>query len=286
MSEGFAAEGLRLRREQDELAVWRAGSQGPRVLLVQGTGTVGASWQAQVAGLAGDHQVVWFDHRGIGASGPLRGQVSVEAMAGDCVAVLDAMGWQTAHVVGHSLGGIVAQEVARQQPRRVLSLGLISTAWAGRSVFFGMGPRGLWLSLRMKIGPEAARWRAFAAMALSRASLARLGEDRAVALLRPAFCESFLSTPPIVRRQVVALLRHRGGSMAALEKIPTLILTGAEDLIVDTRLSEALARKIPGARLERAAGAGHAIVLELPELVNTRLREHFAAAEARLAIRG
>ncbi|MBK8261689.1 MAG: alpha/beta fold hydrolase [Nannocystis sp.] len=285
MSEGFRAEGLRLRREQDELAVWCAGSQGPRVLLVQGTGTVGASWQAQVAGLAGDHQVVWFDHRGIGASGQLRGQVSVEAMAGDCVAVLDAMGWQTAHVVGHSLGGIVAQEVARQEPRRVLSLGLISTAWAGRSVFFGMGPRGPGLSLRMKIGPEAARWRAFAAMALSRASLARLGETRRSRCCGPRSV-SLLATPPIVRRHVAALLRHRGGSMAALETIPTLILTGAEDLIVDTRLSEVLARKIPGARLERAAGAGHAIVLELPELVNTRLREHFAAAEVRLAIRG
>ena len=261
------------------LAYETAGDRGPRVLLVQGTGTLGAGWRAQVADLAADHRLAWFDNRGVGGSAPLRGEVSVERLAEDSLALLGHLGWERAHLVGHSLGGLIVQEAARRAPGRAQSLALLSTLRRGRDAF-ALSARALWVSLRMRIGPDAARWRAFTELGLSDRARAELGPDAAVALLRPAFCADFLASPPVVRAQLAALWRHRGGDMAALARLPCLIVTGAEDRIVPTRLSDDLAVHLPGARLARLPEAGHAVILERADAVNLLLREHLAAAEA------
>ena len=94
----------------------QAGRAGPRVMLVQGAGVIGEGWRGIVNVLAADHQLAWHDNRGVGRSLPLRGPVTVEAMAQDTLAVLDQLGWEDAHLVGHSLGGIVVQALARRAP--------------------------------------------------------------------------------------------------------------------------------------------------------------------------
>ena len=78
---------------------------GPPVLLIQGVGVIGAGWMPQVEGLRNEFTLCVFDHRGIGRSGSIGRRLSIEAMAGDALALLDALGWERAHVAGHSMGG-------------------------------------------------------------------------------------------------------------------------------------------------------------------------------------
>ncbi|MCA9625715.1 MAG: alpha/beta fold hydrolase, partial [Myxococcales bacterium] len=95
---------LTLPSREATLAYDTAGERWPAILLVQGAAFVGEGWRPQIDDLARDHRVAWLDNRGIGGSAPFAGPVSVEAMADDCLALLDHLGWTTAHLVGHSLG--------------------------------------------------------------------------------------------------------------------------------------------------------------------------------------
>src|SRR5689334_22227816 len=107
--------------------------EGPAVLLVQGVGIVGEGWRPQVDALKRDFTCVSFDNRGIGEStalGPHR--LSVEAMADDALAIMDAERIDRFHLVGHSLGGVIAQEIALRATERVRSLSLLCTFARGK----------------------------------------------------------------------------------------------------------------------------------------------------------
>lgn len=260
------------------LAFDTAGQRGPRILLVQGAACVGEGWRPQIDDLARDHRLAWLDNRGIGGSVPLQGPVRVESMADDCLALLDHLGWERAHLVGHSLGGLIVQEVARSAPARVQSLCLMSTLRRGRDAAIPT-LANLRISLRALFGDERSRWLTLARMPFPRAYLASLGEDEALRLVQSIFCRDFLRTPPIVRKQVAALWRHTGGDMAPLRAIPALIITGARDIVVKTELSDELRSHLANARLERFADAGHGVPLQCATAVNAQLRVHVAAAE-------
>src|SRR5262245_66574340 len=85
---------------------------GPPVLLIQGVGVHGDGWVPQTDALASKFRCVTFDNRGMGRSVPAGGAITVEQMAEDALAVLDAEKIESAHVVGHSLGGLVALRLA------------------------------------------------------------------------------------------------------------------------------------------------------------------------------
>lgn len=256
----------------------RAGSRGPRVLLVQGVGCVGEGWRPQIDDLARDHQVAWLDNRGIGGSVPFGGAVTVEEMARDCQRLLDHLGWQTAHLVGHSMGGLIVAQAGREFPQRVASLSLLSTLRRGRDAALPT-LASLRITLRLLRGAEGARWLTVAELPFPRPFLATLSEEERLRLVQLIFCRDFLSRPRIVRQQIAALWRHRGGDMAPLRNIPTLILTGALDIVVKSSFSDDLYAHLPHARLERFADAGHGLPLQHPARVNDLLRKHFTKAE-------
>ena len=104
----------------------RAGS-GPPLLLVQGVGVIGRGWQPQVDGLRDRFTVITFDNRGIGASTAGTGPLSIEVMARDALAITDAEGLTRFHLAGHSMGGVIAQQIALAAPERVISLALLCT---------------------------------------------------------------------------------------------------------------------------------------------------------------
>jgi 3-oxoadipate enol-lactonase len=268
----------KLELKEVSLSYQQAGSSGPCVLLVQGAGCVGEGWRAEVENLQRDHQLAWLDNRGIGDSLPLRGTVSISAMADDCLALLDRLGWERAHLVGHSMGGLIIAELARRAPARVQSLGLLSTLRRGRDATWLSLPT-LWATIRRMFGEERTRWLRFSELAFPAEFRSGLDDDALLALLRPAFCRDFVYNPPIVSQQVRALFRHTGGDMAPLQKLPTLIATGALDRIIDTSYSDDLARCLPQARLVRMADAGHAVILQKPTEISQLLRDHIAAAE-------
>ncbi|MEO8217795.1 MAG: alpha/beta fold hydrolase [Acidobacteriota bacterium] len=106
--------------------------RGPAVLFIQGVGVHGDGWSPQIAELSPHYECVSFDNRGIGRSCPSAAAITVEQLAEDALAVMDAADLPAAHVVGHSLGGLVALQMALGNPHRLRSLSLLCTFAAGR----------------------------------------------------------------------------------------------------------------------------------------------------------
>jgi pimeloyl-ACP methyl ester carboxylesterase len=133
--------------------------QGEPVLLIQGIGVAGSGWKLQTDDLSRHYQTLIFDNRGLGQSTPCTSAISIEAMAGDVAALMDQVGWTSAHIVGHSMGGVIAQEFALKYPKRARSLSLLCTFARGRDGA-RLTPWVLWVSLRTRLGPRAWRRRA------------------------------------------------------------------------------------------------------------------------------
>src|SRR5438094_536100 len=95
---------------------YEVAGDGPPLLLVPGLGGLGSFWQHQVAAFAGDFRVIVHDHRGCGRSSRSRIAYSVEQMADDVLQLMDALGIEAAHFVGHSTGGAIGQVIAQDRP--------------------------------------------------------------------------------------------------------------------------------------------------------------------------
>src|ERR1700755_3418478 len=106
---------------------YRVEGKGPPLLMIQGTGAYGTAYKPQVEILRERYTCMTFDNRGIGESQPCGKKLTVTQMARDTLALMEHMGWDCAHMVGHSLGGLIALEAALQGKARVRSLTLLNT---------------------------------------------------------------------------------------------------------------------------------------------------------------
>ncbi len=252
---------------------------GPPVFFIQGTGLHGDGWLPQVAELRQSHGCLWFDNRGMGRSTPAgSAKLSVEQMAADALHVLDAAGWSSAHVVGHSLGGCIALQLALSHPERVRSLALLCTAADGPGLV-RLDAAMIWRGIRMNVGSMASRRRAFLEVVLTRAQHAEWDLAQVAAALEPLFGHDLGVTPAIVMRQVRAM-----GSWNALAKlgqlptIPTLVVGADQDLIARPSLVRSTADAIAGAKLVELSDAAHGVIATQPERINPLLAQHFARA--------
>src|SRR5690348_5898738 len=101
--------------------------EGEPVVFIQGAGLHGDGWLPQTESLSARFRCLTFDNRGIAKSQPAGAPVTIQQMASDTLAVMDAAGFGAAHVVGHSMGGVIAQQIALTRPERVRSLSLLCT---------------------------------------------------------------------------------------------------------------------------------------------------------------
>ena len=235
---------------------WESRGEGPPLLLIQGLGYGRWGWEPIVPGLAERHRVVFFDNRGIGDSDKPEGPYTAAQMAGDALQVLDEAGIERAHVLGASLGGMIAQELAVVAPERVDRLVLCCTT--------GGGPDSVPMpevTLRLfaeapSLAPE---------VALRRFVENALGEDPPAALVDELFALRAANPPDPAgwQAQAAAGMGFQGveGEIAA----PTLILAGTADNVVDYRNAEVLAARIPGSRVELLEGCGHLFFWEQPD---------------------
>ena len=265
-----------INRAAAEIYYTRAGS-GPPVLLVQGVGVIGNGWKPQVDGLEDRFSLISIDNRGIGRSS-FSATPTIEAMAADVLAVADAERVERFHLVGHSMGGIIAQQVALQATSRVLSLALLCTFLKGRQ---GMriAPAMLGTAIRSRIGTRRMRRRAFVELVMPRDYLATLDRDRLCADLGELFGRDLADQPPIVMQQLKAMGRFDASArLAALKDVPTLVVSAEHDCIARPQYGRALAAAIRGARSVEIAGAGHAVTVQRAAEINRLLRAHFEAA--------
>ena len=248
------------------------------VLMIQGLGASKNAWNLQRIAMATRFRIISFDNRGAGRSDKPTEAFTLEKMADDALAVLDAAGIETAHVVGASMGGVISQIVAVKFPHRVRSLTLVCTAcrnhpwrqellrsWAKTAADKGM----------IEVGKEAAQW------VMSPRSFRRLVPAFTwmgpLAALRPR--HSFVS-------QIDAILNTREDLVDQLSTItaPTMVIVGNQDILTPRGDSEEIAERIPNSELVVISGAAHGLMMEHSSTFNKILIEFLQRTElARVA---
>ncbi len=236
---------------------------GPTLLLVSGFGVDKTSWRRQIDGLRPSFAVVAYDHRGIGASRPMPGEsLSVASMADDATNALSDK--KPATVVGASMGAAIAIELAIAHPDVVKALVLITPAVEKDARLEAV----LRSWIEFELPQSEARIRSMLPWFLSRKFLAEAPKREAAAQALRAMAAR---TPlPVLRHQARAFgawLGTRGGELGRIS-VPTLVIAGAEDLLIPLPQAEHVAASIQGARLEVLDGAGHAVTIEGAERAN------------------
>jgi pimeloyl-ACP methyl ester carboxylesterase len=249
---------------------WRSVGQGPPLLLINGYAATGEDWDpAFLSALAASFEVLCPDNRGFGDSelgDP--GELTIDAMADDLEALLDALGHDRLPVVGWSMGGFVAQALAERRPRRVQAMVLLASAPAGPQAVPG-DPRTF-------------------SMLTDHSGSAREQATRLISLLFPP------ELAPAIDREageLVAAARAvlSGEALSAQERAlaawgaepralpgagapPVLALCGSEDVVIPPQNSELLAARWPGGRAEQLSGSGHAFMAQEPERVASMIK--------------
>ena len=253
--------------------------QGPFALLIQGVGAVGDVWRPQVEALSGEFTCITFDNRGIGRSAAT-GTLTIEDMALDALAVLEAIGCERAHVAGHSMGGVITQAVALAAAHRVESLALLCTSRRGAQAT-ALTPALIWRGLRTRIGSRAMRRRAFLEMILPDDFFARVNVAALAERYGALFARDLADQPPIIMRQLRALAAYdAGAALASLASIPTIVVSARHDRIASVAYGRALADAIPGSEFVELHDAGHAAPIHVAHAVNALLAAHWLAASA------
>lgn len=251
--------------------------EGEPVLFIQGTGLHGDGWLPQTEALAARHRCITFDNRGMGRSQPLGAPVTIARLAEDALAVLDAAGCPSAHIVGHSLGGLIALQLALNARARVRSLALLCTFARGRDAT-RLTPWLLWVGLRSRLGTRRSRRHAFLQMVLPPSPPPTLDRDALAARLAAYFGHDLADQPPVVMKQLSAMhacdLTPRLGELAGL---PALVVSAEHDRIAPAASGRALAAGLPGARYHELKDAAHGVPLTEPHRINALLTAHFAS---------
>jgi len=210
------------------------------------------------------YRVLTFDNRGSGRAPCAPRGISIRDFARDALELLDAQGVQRAHIVGRSMGGMIAQELALQAPERVQRLVLVSTT--GRVDGHLAEVFGTWARLAEAGVPADLRHRSSLLWCLGSAALAGDGAARRYLDAR-AKCDR----PMDYARQAWACGRHDALTRLSGLHCPTLVVGGSDDRLTPPAHARALADAIPGARLCTIPGAGHLAYLESPERFGAEL---------------
>lgn len=249
--------------------------EGKPLVLIMGLGLDLTGWMFQTPEFSKKYRVIVFDTRGVGRTDAPDTPYSIEMMADDTAGLLYALGIEKAHILGLSMGGFIAQELALKYPQRVKSLILATTG-------------AIELSLAKYLVDT---WVRMAQEGVSREILIR-------DLLPWIFTEKFFENPEQVQMMTDAMLanpypqpayafarqaaadvehdtRNRIGQITA----PTLVLVGKEDILCPVKLSEELASGIPNAELVVLEGGGHGFFIEITDKFNQAVLDFLAKVE-------
>jgi 3-oxoadipate enol-lactonase len=245
---------------------------GPTLLLMQGLGYARWGWGPLTSLLADRFTVLAYDNRGIGESDVPAGPYTTDDLARDAAAVLDSADVERAHVVGASLGGMAAQELALAWPERVDRLVLACATPGGPDVHPLPEPTLRLMQEAPALPPEVAL-RRFVENALSAEASTELADE--IYGLRLA------NPPDPIGWQGQA---EAATTFAAYDRLhglasPTLVLQGSADAVVDPRNASLLGDRIPDARVEVLDGLGHLFFWEDPRRT-ARLITEFLEATA------
>jgi pimeloyl-ACP methyl ester carboxylesterase len=242
---------------------------GDPVLLIAGLSMPGAMWAPQVKALAPHFRVVTFDNRGVGETDlPPEPVYTMAQLADDAAALLRELKVNRAHVVGVSMGGTIAQELALRHPQLVRSLVLVS-AWARADARFVQVIES-WTSLASRVPIEERYRHVFFPWVFSPAFFDK--KDNVEAAFRGAMAYPHQTKAEAIERQARGIVAWNGTRIPRLGaiKAPTLVVAGKDDILTPPDFARALAKLIRRARFMLMPG-GHSLILEQPDTFNRAL---------------
>ncbi|MCX7353673.1 MAG: alpha/beta fold hydrolase [Alphaproteobacteria bacterium] len=246
---------------------------GTPVLFISGMMCDHGSWGDLPSEFSG-HRTIVFDNRDIGRSSLATAPYDIRALADDTLAVLDHLNLPAAHIIGHSMGGQIAQELCLAHPDRVRSLVLVNT-WAKTDAYV-RACFGAWQAMRNRIKDQDEFLHAMIFFGNGRSTLAVKSADDLV--------NGFKAT--VAQQTPEAFLRNIAAGMAAdtldrLKQIarPTLVIWGDEDVIFPPVYAQQLIDNIPRARSLCIEGTGHGSPVEKPEIFIEAVRKFLSEAD-------
>ena len=241
-----------------------AGS-GPALVFLHALGGGAPAWDVQLAAFAATHRAISWDMPGYGRSDVPREPAPTAARYAVALGhFLDALGIACATVVGHSVGGLVAASFARQQPRRVRRLVLVSPEP-------GYG-RLTAAQQRIRVRQRLAILRQYGPAGLAQRRVGSLLSPAAPALVRHKLIQVMSAVRPEGYRRVIAMMTQADILADLPPAMPTMLAWGTRDRVSPPDVCGRVAAAIPGCRVHTIAGVGHACYEEDPDGFNAALR--------------
>jgi pimeloyl-ACP methyl ester carboxylesterase len=261
-----AANGVDLWVEQE--------GTGDDVLFISGLADEGACWVDQVAGLKEGYRVTTFDNRGVGRSSTPEGAFRIADFAADTVALIDQLGLQRPHVVGSSMGGAIAQELALAHPDSVRSLVLNGTWCRGDRFLHEVFRNWMWSA------QKADSIRDFLITVNLWCFSPRIWNEGIMdGWIEEAAASPHAQSVDAFCRSAEALIEHDTADRIDSIGAPTLVTVGELDLALPARFSEELVQRIPNSRLMVIPAAGHQPFQELPDDYNRILTDFWQSLD-------
>jgi 3-oxoadipate enol-lactonase len=255
-----------------ELEYERAG-EGPPLLLIMGMSGTIAHWGAPfLQELRRDFDTIAYNHRGVGASSRLEGPLTIAQLAQDAAGLLAALDLESAHVLGISMGGMVAQELVLARPEAIRTLALGCTYCGGEGS--SLTPEAVMTRLAEAMG-SGDRERAIRTSWEANVSPAFAANDEAYARFLQEGLRQAVAVP-VIMRQLQAIVGHDTSARLGEIAAPTLVVHGTVDEMVPVQNGRMVAGLIPGSQLEIFDGVGHLFFWERPERSAELLRAHTA----------
>lgn len=240
---------------------WERTGDGEPLLLIQGMSGTHAAWGRPFLGaLEQSFSCVVFDNRGVGGSSLVEEPFTISELAADAAGLLDALGIERAHVLGISMGGMVAQQLALAHPERLLSLTLGCTYCGGPGSQVMDGADFQRLAEAMTSGDEQRVFRTMWELNLSpgfRAEESRYAEFTAMAEAAPVPQQT-------IQLQLQAIAAHDTQARLPELETPTLVIHGTADRILPYPNGELIASLLPNAHLQTLEDVGHMFWWEQP----------------------
>jgi aminoacrylate hydrolase len=250
-------------RGKDAEIYYEIHGRGMPIVLSAGMGGSGSFWAPQLDALADRHQVILYDHVGTGRSGA--GSRSIAGMADDIACVLDHAGVDTAHVVGHAIGGIVGIELALRHPKRLRSLAVVN-GW-GRADPFLRRCFEIRKQLLNQSGPQAY----VRAQPLFLYPPQWISENIAYLDAEEEKILKHFPSVATMNQRIDMFLAFEGGRRLCEINVPTLLSSAKDDALVPAYLTRELAAAIPGARVHEVDWGAHAFSVVTPRIFNDTL---------------
>jgi 3-oxoadipate enol-lactonase len=252
-----------------QVSFQRSGSGEP-LLMIMGMSGTARHWGDPFCEALGDFELIAFDHRGVGDSTPLNGPITVAEMASDAAGLLEALEIESAHVLGVSMGGMIAQELALAHPAKIRTLTLGCTYCGGEGSALASpeviqrlaeaamsGDRERALQAGWEINMSAA----MAGDAAAKERFLEVGRANAVAVA-------------VVMEQMQACAAHDTNTRLEGLQAPTLVIHGTDDQLLPVQNGRLIASLVPGAELEILEGVGHMFWWECPERAAALIGAH------------